>query len=98
MSLNGLDIVRGVYRRLKRPSQTALPWPDVLAIVSEVVSRLKCDLAMSPQNLTAQTSEWFTPDSTDFAIDDLGLSVLLPIRLERREIGSDLRPVSMCPP
>jgi hypothetical protein len=89
MSLNGLDIIRGVYRRLKRPSQTALPWPDVLAIVSEVVSRLKCDLAMSPQNLTAQTSEWFTPDSTDFAIDDLGLSVLLPIRLERREIGSD---------
>jgi hypothetical protein len=89
MSLNGLDIIRGVYRRLKRPSQTALPWPDVLAIVSEVVSRLKCDLAMSPQNLTAQTSDWFTPDSTDFDISDLGLSVLLPIRLERREIGSD---------
>jgi hypothetical protein len=29
------------------------------------------------------------PDSTDFAISELGLSVLLPISLERREIGSD---------
>jgi hypothetical protein len=89
MSLNGLDIVRGVYRRLRRPSQTALPWPDVLSIVSEVVSRLKCDLAMSPQNLTSQTSEWFTPSSADFPLSDLGLSVLLPVRLERRDIGSD---------
>jgi hypothetical protein len=90
MSLNGLDIVRGVFRRLRRPSQTALPWGDVLSIVSEVVSRLKCDLAMSPQNLTAQTSEWFTPDSADFELGDLGLAVLLPIRLERRDVGSDL--------
>lgn len=75
---------------MRRPSQTALPWGDVLSIVSEVVSRLKCDLAMSPQNLTAQTSEWFTPDSADFELGDLGLSVLLPIRLERRDVGSDL--------
>lgn len=88
MPLNGLDIVRGLYRRLKRPSQTALPWPDALAIVSEVVSRLKCDLAMSPQNLTAQTSDWFIPSSADFPIADLGLSVLLPTRLERRGIDS----------
>jgi hypothetical protein len=87
--LNGLDIVRGVYRRLRRPSQTALPWPDVLAIVSEVVSRLKCDLAMSSQNLTAQTSDWFIPSVADFPLSELGISVLLPIRLERREVGSD---------
>lgn len=88
-ALNGIDIVRGVYRRLRRPSQAALPWQDVLSIVSEVVSRMKCDLAMSPQNFTAQTSEWFTPSETDFEISELGLSVLLPIRLERRGIASD---------
>jgi hypothetical protein len=87
--LNGIDIVRGVYRRLRRPSQAALPWQDVLQIVSEVISRLKGDLAMSPQNLTAQTSDWFIPSSTDFPISELGLSVLLPIRLERRGIGSE---------
>jgi hypothetical protein len=89
-ALTGLDIVRGVYRRLRKPSQAALPWQDVINIVRGVVARMLLDLALSPQNSTATTSDWFTPSATDFPMSDLGFaSMLLPIRVERRELGSD---------
>ena len=90
-ALNGLDIVRGVYRRLRTPSQADLPWQDVVNIVGEVIARMKLDLVLSPQNSTAVTSDWFRPSSTDFPLSDVGFSsILLPIRVERRAIGSDL--------
>lgn len=90
--MNGLSIVRRVYVRLRRPSQTALPYKDVLATVRDVIARKKLDLALSTQNSLAKTSPWFTPASTDFAFNDLGLAggVLLPIRVEVRGIDSDL--------
>ena len=73
------------------PSQAALPYTSVLDIVAGVVARKKLDLALSPQNSTAVTSDWFTPSSTDFALEDEGFdSMLLPVRVERRAIGSEL--------
>lgn len=87
--MNGLDITRRVYRRLRMPSQTMLPHKVVLETISEVIARKQLDLALSPQNSYAVKSQWFTPSSTDFELDDIGLSILLPIRVERRAIGSD---------
>jgi hypothetical protein len=88
--LNGLDIVRGVYRRLRFPSQAQLDYQNVLEIVGEVVSRMKLDLMMSPQGQTEETSDWFVPPSTDFKLDDLGIhNVLIPTRVEKKGLDSD---------
>jgi len=90
MSVNGIDIVRGVYRRLRRPAQSDLAWQDVLAIVGEVVARMKYDLMMSPQGDTAKISDWFVPSSTDFALGDVGIqNCLLPTRVEKKGLDSE---------
>lgn len=88
----GLDIVRRVYTRLRKPSQQALPYQTVLQTVSEVIARKKLDLALSSQNSLATTSEWFTPTAADFSLEELGLQdgVLLPIRVETRGMDSDI--------
>lgn len=88
----GLDIVRRVYTRLRKPSQQALPYQTVLQTVSEVIARKKLDLALSSQNSLATTSEWFTPTAADFSLEELGLQdgVLLPIRVETRGADSDI--------
>lgn len=85
--MNGIDITRRVYRRLKMPSQQALPYKYVLETVGEVISRKRLDLALSSQNSLGVTGDWFTPSETDFALDD---GILLPIRVERRGIDSDI--------
>lgn len=87
--MNGLVIVRDVYRRLRMPSQQALPYQTVLAAVRESVARKKLDLALSPQINLGQMSAWFTPSATDFDLSDPGLEVFLPTRIERRAVGSD---------
>ncbi len=85
----GRDIVQGVYRRLKMPSQQALPYPLVVQTVAEVIARKKLDLALSNQNSLGITGEWFTPPSTDFVLEENGIQdCLLPIRVEVRGIGS----------
>jgi hypothetical protein len=86
----GQDIVRRVYERLRKPSQQSLPWQTVLSTVAEVIARKKLDLALSTQNSSAVTSAWFTPNSADFSLETMGLAgILLPIRVERRGIGSE---------
>lgn len=87
----GLDIVRRVYTRLRKPSQQALPYQTVLQTVGEIIARKKLDLALSTQNSLATTSDWFTPTSADFPLEEEGFDgILLPIRMERRSIDSDL--------
>ncbi len=90
--MNGIDIARRVYTRLRKPSQQALPWKTVMQTVGEVIARKKLDLALSQQNSLATTSAWFTPASVDFDLEELGLEggVLLPIRVETRGVGSEL--------
>lgn len=85
--MNGLDIVNGVYRRLRRPDQNALPWQDVLSTVRDVVARKKLDLTLAEQNNAAITSDWFTPSSQDTVLTS-EVPILLPIALERRSVGS----------
>lgn len=88
--MNGLDIVRRVYVRLRRPAQSALPYTAVLDTVSEVIAQKRIDLALSGQNSTSVTSEWFTPPSSDFVLGDIGLTaVMIPTHLEHRGIGDD---------
>lgn len=88
--MNGLDITRRVLERLRRPSETALPFKTILRTVGEVVSIKKLDLALSEQNSLAVTSDWFTPSSNDFEINEIGAdNILLPVRMERRSIGSE---------
>ena len=90
MPLNGLEIVHAVYRRLRRPSQTDLVWQDAIAIVGEVVSRMKVDLMLNPQNQTAVISDWFTVSETDLPLDAIGIhSCLLPVRVEKKAIDSE---------
>jgi hypothetical protein len=85
----GLDIVRRVYQRLRKPSQGALPHKQVLAAVQETIARKKLDLALSSQNSLGVMSDWFTPTSPDFDISDVGISgVMLPIRVETRAADS----------
>jgi hypothetical protein len=90
--MNGIEIARRVYERLRRPSDTALPWKTILRTLSEVVAGYKIDLALSEQNSLAITSDWFTPSSTDFPLEDLGLEgpVLFPVRVERKARDSEL--------
>jgi hypothetical protein len=87
--MNGLEIVQRIYTRMRRPSQQALPHQTVLDTVREVIARRRMDLAISNQNALTATSQWFTPSSPDFALSDLGLDVMMPIRLERRVIDSE---------
>jgi hypothetical protein len=86
----GQDIVRRVYERLRKPSQQALPYQTVLSTIGEIVARKKLDLALSSQNSTATTSQWFTPTTADFVLQSVGLDgILLPVRVERRSADSD---------
>ncbi len=55
--MNGLDIVRRVFERLRKPSDTALPYQTALNTVREVIAMKKLDLAMSDQNSLAATSD-----------------------------------------
>ena len=87
--MNGLQLVQRIYRRLRMPSQQMLPYKVVLESVHEVIARKKLDLSLSEQNALAITSPWFTPSSADFDLEDLGLSVLLPIRIERKALDSE---------
>lgn len=89
--MDGLKLTQAVFRGLRRPAETALPYRDILASVRSVVARKKFDLALSPHNSTGMTTEWFTPSSGDFPLEDLGFEggVLLPIRIETRGLDSD---------
>ncbi len=88
---NGLSIVQGVYAGLRKPAETALPYKTILRSVRDVVARKKFDLALSPHNSLGTMSEWFTPSSADFPIEELGFEgVMLPVRLESRSVGSAL--------
>lgn len=87
---NWLDLTRKVYTRLRRPSQDALPWETVIEKLADVISRLKLDLVLSPQNAQAKVSRWFTPRTTDIALSELGFNVMMPIRMETRSIDSEL--------
>lgn len=87
--LTCLGVVRRVYERLRKPSQQALPYQTVMNTVMEVVARKKLDLALSTQNSLATTSDWFTPSSNDFTLEEEGFSgIILPIRVERRSSDS----------
>lgn len=86
--MNGLDIVNGVYRRLRRPDQNALPWQDALSVIRDVIARKKVDLALAEQNNIGVTSDWFTPTSQDTVLTS-AVPILLPISLQRRAVGSE---------
>jgi hypothetical protein len=87
--MNGLEIVQAVYKRLRMPADTALPYQTVLDIASGVIRKKKLDLSLSEQNAEARTSQWFRPHSTDFELSTATAEladVLFPIRVERRPI------------
>jgi hypothetical protein len=88
--MDGLDIVRRVLTRLRRPSDRVLPYQVILDTVAEVIASKRLDLVLSDQNNVAVTSEWFTPSYQDFELSDMGIdNVMLPIRLERRSQDSE---------
>lgn len=89
--MDGLAIVQKIYRRLRRPSDLSLPYQTIIDTASEVIAQKKLDLALSEQNSLAITSNWFTVNSTDFSLEDQGLSdILLPVRVEYRPSDSEL--------
>lgn len=97
---NGLDIVRRVLERLKKPDDAALPYQTVLRTVGEKIAQRHLDLLLSEQNYLVKMSDWFTPPSADFPLNQALASlsnVLLPVRVEtlpvdsERETGNELR-------
>lgn len=83
--MNGLDIIRRVYARLRNPSQQALPWQTVRDAVRDAVALKRLDLALETHSSEGVVSDWFTAPSTDFLLSDVQLTgILLPTRLERR--------------
>ena len=88
--MDGLSIVQNVYTGLRKPSESALPYKTVLKKIQGVVALKKFELALSSHNALGLTSEWFTPSSKDFPMEEVGLSdVLLPLRIEWRGVDSD---------
>lgn len=83
------DLTQKVYRRLRKPSQEALPWRTVMDVLADVVNRRKLDLVLSPHNAKATVSDWFTPASNDILLSDYDIDAMLPIRVEVRSVGSD---------
>lgn len=85
--MNGLEIIQGIYARLRKPSDAMLPYQTVRQVLLGVVRKKRLDLSLGELNKEAVVSEWFTPPASDFELSSADGSlenVLFPIRVERR--------------
>jgi hypothetical protein len=86
---DGVTIIRLIYKNLRNPSDTALPYQTAVEKLASVVRMKKLDLTLGEQNNVMKISEWFRPTSNDFALSEFGLSkVMLPIAVSRRVCGT----------
>lgn len=86
---DGATITRLIYKNLRNPSDTALPYQTVIEKLASVVRMKKLDLTLGEQNNVMKISDWFRPPSNDFALSEIGLSrVLLTVNVLRRECGA----------
>lgn len=77
------DVVKPVLAFLGRPSQAALPYQDLIEVVSRKVSKRILDLLNSDRNYQAKVVP-LTPSSRDIALNRSGVVV----RIESRPFGS----------
>jgi hypothetical protein len=80
-----LDIVRGAYRLIGRPSQSDIRYKDVLQNASDVITGRLLDLKMSNRNHTAIVGAWHTPTAQ---IEDVSIyatdKMFIPVKAEWR--------------
>jgi hypothetical protein len=76
-----LDIINSTYRKLRRPSELALPYQDAIDTINEIITKRKLDLTLTNQNTETKISDWIQPQN--YSEISLPYDLLLPLRVER---------------
>lgn len=93
MSISGTAIAQGIYRLLGRPSQTDLPYSDVLDAARDVYRGRLFDMKLANRNHTLAFSSWYTPTAaegvnlTSFSIAS-GTTNIFPVKMEWRPVNA----------
>jgi hypothetical protein len=90
MSILASDIVSGAYQLLGRPSQSDLPYQDVLDHAKDVIRGRYLDLKLSARNHTATVGSWATPNDREGSalVFSNGTTDFIPVRMEWRDINA----------
>ena len=89
MSVTASDIVTGAYQLLGRPSQTDLPYEDVLEATRDVVRGRTLDLKLAQRDRTLQIGDWVTQSAREMSSSGFvgGLDNFIPMKVEWRYIA-----------
>lgn len=87
MSIAYTDVIRGAYQLLGRPSQSDLPYQDVIDHAKDVIRGRLLDLKLASRGHTNTIGPWVTPtDVDDMATSSFvgGQTNFIPVRVEWR--------------
>lgn len=89
MSFTGSDIISGALRLIGRPSQSDLPYQDVLDTARDVIRGRLIDLKLTNRNHTILKSNYYTPtaqEDVSASLFGIGASVtrFVPVKMEWR--------------
>ncbi len=80
--MDALSVTQKIYRRLRRPSDAALPYPDILDAVSEVIAKKKVDLNIYSNDDSGNTTTgWITANGREVSLSNA--NILIPLKVER---------------
>jgi hypothetical protein len=85
------EIVSETYRLLRRPSQDALPYRDVLKTANDVIRGRLVDMKMAARNHTPEVGSWVVPSGRTMNAAGFtgGRSFVLPVSMEWRYQSQD---------
>lgn len=86
MSIAYIDVVRGVYQLLGRPSQTDLPFQDVIDHTADVIRGRLLDMKMAVKGRTNVVGPWVTPTGREMSSGAFvaNKTNFLPVKVEWR--------------
>jgi hypothetical protein len=86
MSIAYTDVIRGAYQLLGRPSQTDLPYQDVIDHAKDCIRGRLLDIKMAARGHTNVVGPWVTPTDRDMATTSFvgGATNFLPVKVEWR--------------
>ena len=86
MSIAYTDVIRGAYQLLGRPSQTDLPYQDVIDHAKDVIRGRLLDLKMAARGHTNVVGPWVTPTSREMSSGAFvsNLDNFIPVKVEWR--------------
>jgi hypothetical protein len=86
MSIAYTDVIRGAYQLLGRPSQTDLPYQDVIDHAKDVIRGRLLDLKMAARGHTNVVGPWVTPTGREMSSASFvsSLDNFIPVKVEWR--------------